>query len=192
MSPKGSWRSHGTQHFKKLRLNLDIFTAKLCHGKGVMQDCAAGARYATFFLSPCCMLPFPSTFDQLSPARWYLKKFPITPYRVDGIPKKNPGSTRYPSTHRPGYLSRWVDGSMEKKKKGGQKHGLMGRWLGWGLDEKSELKKKSSDTKKGVTLIKLDSYSRQLILITRLEKGGKIIFVERSQKQCMRSEFWRK
>ena len=39
---------------------------------------------------------------------------------------------------------------------------------------------------------KLDSYSRQLILITRLEKGGKIIFVERSQKQCMRSEFWRK
>ena len=35
---------------------------------------------------------------------------------------------------------------------------------------------------------KLDSYSRQLILITRLEKG-KIIFVERSQKQCMRSEF---
>ena len=38
----------------------------------------------------------------------------------------------------------------------------------------------------------LDSYSRQLILNTRLEKGGKIIFVERSQKQCMRSEFWRK
>ena len=90
MSPKGSRRSHGTQHFKKLRLNLDIFTAKLCHGKGVMQACAAGARYATFFLSPCCMLPFPSTFDQLSPARWYLKKFPITPYRVDGIPKKIP------------------------------------------------------------------------------------------------------
>ena len=39
---------------------------------------------------------------------------------------------------------------------------------------------------------KLDSYSRQLILITRLEKGGKIIFVERSQYQCMRSEFWHK
>ena len=47
-----------------------------------------------------------------------------------------------PGTHRPGYLGRWVDGSMEKKKKKGQKHGLMGRWLGWGLFPKKKKKKK--------------------------------------------------
>ena len=30
----GPKRSHGTQHFLKLRLKLHIFTAELCHGKG--------------------------------------------------------------------------------------------------------------------------------------------------------------
>ena len=34
--------------------------------EGGLQTCAAGARYATFFLSPCCMFPFRSAFDQLS------------------------------------------------------------------------------------------------------------------------------
>ena len=63
MAPIGSWRSHGTQHFKNLRLKLHILTAKLCHGKGGLQACAAGARYATFCLSPCCLLPFPSALD---------------------------------------------------------------------------------------------------------------------------------
>ena len=34
--------------FRKIALkNALFFTAKLCHGKGVMQACAAGARYAT-------------------------------------------------------------------------------------------------------------------------------------------------
>ena len=38
--------------FQKIALkNAPFFTAKLCHGKGVMQACAAGARYATFYLT---------------------------------------------------------------------------------------------------------------------------------------------
>ena len=38
--------------FQKIALkNAPFFTAKLCHGKGVMQVCAAGARYATFYLT---------------------------------------------------------------------------------------------------------------------------------------------
>ena len=98
-----------------------MFPAKLCHGKGGLQACAAGARYATLFISPCCMLPFPSTFDQSSPARWYLKKFPKTPGQ--------------PGTHRPIDPGTRVDRTME-------------RWLGWGLRVKKIPKKKKKRTEK--------------------------------------------
>ena len=84
--------------------------------------CAAGARYATLFISPCCMLPFPSTFDQSSPARWYLKKFPKTPGQ--------------PGTHRPIDPGTRVDRTME-------------RWLGWGLRVKKTQKKKKTTEKVG-------------------------------------------
>ena len=44
------WRSHGTQHFKKLSLKMHFFFySQTMSGKGGMQACAAGARYATFF-----------------------------------------------------------------------------------------------------------------------------------------------
>ena len=53
-----------SKFFNKLRLKLHILQPN--YVMGGLQSGAAGARYATFFLSPCCMLPFPSAFDQLS------------------------------------------------------------------------------------------------------------------------------
>ena len=43
--------------FRKIALkNALFFTAKLCHGKGVMQACAAGARYATLLFDHVLLL----------------------------------------------------------------------------------------------------------------------------------------